>query len=104
MARSPYPQPSCDTNSQPAAGRESNDLHDVKQARCHSCKGIHKRGQALHKDFSETGGCITKAFAHLHQKTNLSTTARQIGERSQVAAMKACGWLVTERTAWASLC
>ena len=58
----------------------------------------------VHKDFSETVGCLTKAFAHLHQKANLPPATRQVGNLTQIAAMDPCGWFATERTAWASLC
>ena len=68
------------------------------QALRDSCKGIHKGRQALHKDFSETVGCLTKAFAHLHQQTNLPPATRQVGHLTHIAAMDPCGWFATERT------
>ncbi len=104
LARGLYAQPISDTHAQPAAGRQANDLHDVKQALRDSCKGIHKGGQALHTDFAETVRCLTQAFAHLHQKTNVPPATGQVGHLTQIAAMYPCGWFATERTARVSLC
>ena len=103
MARGLYPEPIGDTNSQPAAGREPNDLHNLKQALRDSCKGLHKGSQALHKDFSETVGCITKAFAHPHQEADKLPAHRQVGNFARVVAMDARGWLITERAIWMCL-
>ena len=104
VARGLDSEPIGDTNSQPAAGREPNDLHNVKQALRDPCKGIYKGRQALHKDFSGTVGRITKAFTDLYQQPNLPPTTRQVGELAQVATMYPCGWIAAERAAWASLC
>src|SRR5882724_3232673 len=88
----------CDAHAEPPAGRQANDLDQLKESCCHTCSGSNKGGQSLGKDFLWAGGLIAEKFPHRELKAHGLPRTGQIGQFALIVTMNTCSGSATDGT------